>query len=170
MWRCVATTSYKQIESRWKQLGATLSGYRRAVDSQSAAVGIDGLPRAIQGRGLRLLLVLGDDRFAWIVWIPARDWLKLVGIQLHAQMRALASYIRNLAYRVLKKLVLNTKIPLLHVGPNRLVGDGDYAQRKCLKRAATCSYTGVSGRLRASPYASRQVRLRRVLNQRRAAL
>src|ERR1700732_2069644 len=85
-------------------------------------------------------------------------------------MRALAPHIRNLAYRVLKKLVLNTKIPLLHVGPNRGVGDGDHAQRKGLKRAATCSYTRISGRLRASAYASRQLRLRRVLDQGWAAL
>src|SRR4249920_4158751 len=46
-------------------------------------------------------------------------------------MRALASYVRDGRDRVREDFVLNVQVPLLYVGPNGLVWDGDHRQRRC---------------------------------------
>src|SRR4029077_7044087 len=49
-------------------------------------------------------------------------------------MRALASYVRDGRDRVREDFVLNVQVPLLYVGPNSLVWDGDHRQRRCRSR------------------------------------
>src|ERR1035438_9873585 len=49
-------------------------------------------------------------------------------------MRALAAHIGNRGNRIVRHVMLNVEMPLLHVGPSRFIGDGDYAQGQLRSR------------------------------------
>src|SRR5258708_13272312 len=69
------------------------------------------------------------DRFADLVRVLAQGRRKhLVEIDDSSQMRTLAADIRNCCNSVFQDLVLNVKVPLLHVRPHGLIGNRDHLE------------------------------------------
>ena len=56
-----------------------------------------------------------------------RRWIELVQVALTAEMRTLAAHVRSGKHDVGWQFVLDIEVPLLHVGPNHLVGKGNEA-------------------------------------------
>src|ERR1700675_1109476 len=70
------------------------------------------------------------DRFADLVRVLAQGRRKhLIEIDNSSQMCTLAADIRNGRNSVSQNLVLNVKVPLLHVRPDRLIGNRDHLER-----------------------------------------
>src|SRR5215469_2547910 len=70
-------------------------------------------------------------RLPWLERILRQRYrINLIGIILAAQMSAFAADVRKRQYRTLRKLALNIQVPLLHVRPHCVVGDGKEGERK----------------------------------------
>src|SRR5450755_4483997 len=110
--------------ARHRELVCSGARWRHAVYLAAAAVG--------RGHGLA-------RRIRILRWTNRKE---LVDIALQRQMRSLAADICHGHYRFLGDLTLDIEIPLLHVRPDRLGGNGRHSQREC---HAAAPNVGVAG-------------------------
>src|ERR1700689_1927481 len=77
------------------------------------------------------------DRLSWLIRIfGGIEWRQLVPLAPKGQMNPQAAYIAYLHHHVTGQLPLNGQVVLLHVGPDCMGWDGNYAQRETQPGAA----------------------------------
>src|ERR1700720_3911357 len=109
---------YIDVLASYVQIGQRLSGYwYTAKRCQRAAISwINDVPRGVRNSA--------GDRFANLVRIPGSYRQDLVRVAEQRQMRTFAPNICSGKYNVTRQFFLNAEVPLLHVRPNGLVGNG----------------------------------------------
>src|ERR1700674_1371872 len=118
-----ATSSDSKVNGRTK--GKAVRSYlvRNGYAARSCAVGGDAV-----GVGCGAAICSAHRLTRLVGILRKRDRLELVQCELASEMDSRAADIRQRCHRVSGDVVLNVQMPLLHIGPDRFVGNGNETQ------------------------------------------